>query len=176
HIEGTPPGTRGGTVLRHIFPADAEYVFEVSFFMTDQGVLWGTTQGKGEQLEIAVDGQRVALIGVDPNISNNNEIVRAPAVRITAGTHTVAAAFLPRARGPVDDLIEPNERAIGDSSAGLTVGLTTRPHLRNLSIGGPYQATGVSETSTRRRIFLCRPQNVDDELPCARKILSNLAG
>ena len=175
HIEGTPLGSRGGAVIKHQFPADAEYVFEVSFFMTDQGVLWGTTQGKGEQLEIAVDGARAALIDVDPNISNNNEIVRTPAVKITAGPHAVSASFLPRARGPVDDLIQPNERAIADSSAGLTVGLTTQPHLRNLSIAGPYRATGVSDTPSRRRIFVCHPATTDDELPCARRILANLA-
>ena len=175
HIEGTPLGTRGGTVLKHQFPADAEYVFEVSFFMTDQGVLWGTTQGRGEQLEIAVDGARAALIDVDPNISNNNEIVRTPAVKITAGPHSISASFLPRARGPVDDLIQPNERAIADSSAGLTIGLTTQAHLRNLSIAGPYRATGVSDTPSRRRIFLCHPANAGEELPCARRILANLA-
>ncbi len=143
--------------------------------MTDQGVLWGTTLGKGEQLEIAIDGRRVALIDIDPNISNNNEIVRAPAVRVSAGPHDVAASFVPRARGPVDDLIEPNERAIADSSAGLTVGLTTRPHLRNLSIAGPYKPTGVADTPSRKRIFICHPANEAEEIPCARRIVANLA-
>jgi hypothetical protein len=175
HIEGTPAGARGGAVFRHTFPADGDYAFEVSFFMTDQGVLWGTTLGKGEQLEIAIDGRRVALVDIDPNISNNNEIVRVPAVRVLAGPHDVAASFLPRARGPVDDLIEPNERAIADSSAGLTIGLTTRPHLRNLSIAGPYKPTGVADTPSRKRIFICHPANEAEEIPCARRIVTNLA-
>src|SRR5689334_10638623 len=30
HIEGAPFGTRGGMVVDHVFPADGEYVFEVS--------------------------------------------------------------------------------------------------------------------------------------------------
>ena len=30
HVEGAPFGTRGGMVVEHVFPADAEYVFEIS--------------------------------------------------------------------------------------------------------------------------------------------------
>ena len=30
-LEGAPIGSRGGMVVSHIFPADAEYVFEVTF-------------------------------------------------------------------------------------------------------------------------------------------------
>jgi hypothetical protein len=33
----------------------------------------------------------------------------------------------------------------------------------------------VSETESRRKIFVCRPADPSDELPCARKILSKLA-
>ena len=29
HVEGAPYGTRGGSVVEHVFPADAEYIFEV---------------------------------------------------------------------------------------------------------------------------------------------------
>jgi len=31
HVEGAPFGTRGGLVVNHIFPADAEYTFEMTF-------------------------------------------------------------------------------------------------------------------------------------------------
>src|SRR4029078_1624860 len=30
HVDGAPYGTRGGIVVNHVFPADAEYVFEGS--------------------------------------------------------------------------------------------------------------------------------------------------
>src|SRR5438045_441047 len=29
HIEGLPPGTRGGTIVTHTFPVDGEYVIKV---------------------------------------------------------------------------------------------------------------------------------------------------
>ena len=42
-------------------------------------------------------------------------------------------------------------------------------------IGGPYKATGLGDTPSRRRIFVCRPANASGEDPCARKILATLA-
>src|SRR5262249_22482052 len=44
-----------------------------------------------------------------------------------------------------------------------------------VSIEGPFQATGASDTASRRKIFVCRPASSNDELSCARKILSTLA-
>src|SRR5204862_4990357 len=34
---------------------------------------------------------------------------------------------------------------------------------------------GVSDTPSRRKVFICRPTSPADEIPCARKILSSLA-
>jgi hypothetical protein len=45
----------------------------------------------------------------------------------------------------------------------------------NISIGGPYDATGAGETPSRSRIFVCRPTSSRDEAACAREILSKLA-
>ena len=44
-----------------------------------------------------------------------------------------------------------------------------------ISIGGPYNPTGMTETPSRRKIFVCRPNTVQEEEPCARQILSTLA-
>ena len=35
--------------------------------------------------------------------------------------------------------------------------------------------TGVSDTPSRRKVFICRPTSPADEIPCARRILSTLA-
>ena len=48
--------------------------------------------------------------------------------------------------------------------------------MRDFSITGPYKVTGVSDTPSRRKVFICRPTSPADEIPCARKILSSLAG
>jgi cytochrome c551/c552 len=54
HVEGAPYGTRGGMVVNHVFPADAEYVFEVD--------LTSGSNARFEDIDISIDGERVALI------------------------------------------------------------------------------------------------------------------
>ena len=43
-----------------------------------------------------------------------------------------------------------------------------------VSITGPYEAAGTSETASRQRIFISRPTGPDDETACARQIFSAL--
>ncbi len=62
HIEGTPLGTRGGISVVHDFPADGEYVFKMGFYYTPTGPLFGQNQGKGQQIEVAVNGERVGAV------------------------------------------------------------------------------------------------------------------
>ena len=50
----------------HDFPADGEYVFKVGFYYSPTGPLFGLNQGKGQQIEIAVNGERVALLDINP--------------------------------------------------------------------------------------------------------------
>ena len=42
-------------------------------------------------------------------------------------------------------------------------------------VEGPYNVTGVSETPTRERVFVCRPASAAEEPACAEQILSSLA-
>jgi hypothetical protein len=45
----------------------------------------------------------------------------------------------------------------------------------NIVISGPFNPTGLGDTPSRRRIFVCTPTSETDQAPCARKILSALA-
>ncbi len=40
---------------------------------------------------------------------------------------------------------------------------------------GPIKITGMSETPSRAKIFICMPASAAEEAPCAQKIISNLA-
>src|SRR6202011_251431 len=62
-----------------------------------------------------------------------------------------------------------------DVSAGTIPGMTTLPHLHELSVTGPTKVFGISDTPSRRRIFTCRPAAGSDEVPCAKKIIASLA-
>ncbi len=76
-------------------------------------------------------------------------------IAISAGPHRVSAAFIRRFEGPVQDLITPLEWSLASTSIADAYGFTTLPHLRDMSITGPFNTTGVSETPSRRRIFTC---------------------
>ncbi len=173
HVEGAPYGTRGGIVVRHNFPADGEYSFRLTLYFTTNTLLFGTYQ-KGEQIEVSVNGERVALLDVNPRMKVDDDL-RTPPIRIKAGPQTLSATFIQRASGPVDDFVMPYEQTLEDLFAGQIQGLTALPHLRDIGINGPYRVTGVSDTPSRERIFICRPANAGEELPCARRILSALA-
>ena len=187
HLPRTPFGTRGGTVVTHNFPADGEYIFRLSFYYSSIGPVFGDNiPAEGEQIEIAVNGERVALLDFDRKMKTTDDLRTQP-IRIVAGAHTVSVAFIQRTAGPVQDFVMPFERALADLSTGHFPGLTGLPHLRNLGVDGPYNITGVSETASRRLIFSCRPESVTDpataadadadenERPCARQIIARLA-
>lgn len=177
HVEGTPFGTRGGMSVLHTFPADGEYRFDVNFFHETTGAFAGGL-ARGEQIEISVDGERVALLGIDRfmHASDPNGVAMgSERVKVTAGPHRIAAAFVPPAfQGAVQDLISPLKWSLNSTSNAVAYGFSLLPHLRELTVNGPYAVTGVSETPVRRHIFSCRPATVTAERPCATQIVNRL--
>jgi hypothetical protein len=175
HFDGTPWGTRGGISVVHDFPADGEYVFKLGFYYSPTGPLFGLNQGKGQQIEVAVNGVRVALIDINPAMKLASDGIKTPPIAIKAGPQTISASFPQKFDGPLEDEYRMVEQSLVDVSAGVVPGMTTLPHLHELSITGPTKVSGVSDTPSRRRIFPCRPAAGSDEIPCAKTIISNLA-
>ena len=182
-VEGAPYGTRGGISVEHNFPADGEYVFRVSFHHETTGTLVGNgrnalhTNEFPEQLEISIDGERVAVLELDRwmHVSDPNGVeMRTEPVFVRSGNHRVTAAFLKHAEGPVQDLISPHDWSLASTAIAGTYGLLALPHLRDLVVGGPFNPTGVSETASRRAIFTCRPTDSSEETACASEIISRL--
>jgi hypothetical protein len=177
HVEGAPIGTRGGVSVIHNFVADGDYVFKIAYHPGPTGFLFGMT-APDEQLEISIDGARVALLEVDRWLTEsdpNGMNVQTPAIHVRAGPHRVSAAFIKRFEGPVDDILKPIEHTLADTQIGSAYGITTLPHLRDLSVSGPHRVTGVSDTPARRRIFSCRPTAPAEEMPCAADIVKRFA-
>jgi Protein of unknown function (DUF1592)/Protein of unknown function (DUF1588)/Protein of unknown function (DUF1587)/Protein of unknown function (DUF1585)/Protein of unknown function (DUF1595) len=177
HVEGAPFGTRGGISVVHNFPADGQYVFKMQLHGSPTGQLFGSMR-KGEQIEVSVNGGRVALLDVDPLMDEsdpNGMNMKTAPVFVKAGPQRVSAAFIQKFAGPVDDLIAPIEHTLADTQIGTDPGITMLPHLRVFSINGPYDVTGVSETVSRHQIFTCRPTTQAEERPCAKEIVSRLA-
>jgi hypothetical protein len=177
HVAGAPIGTRGGISVEHIFPADGTYRFRMMMHSIPTGQLYGSTT-RGEQIEVSINGVRKALIDINPRMSEADpqgiNVMTEP-IFVNAGPQRVSAAFIQRWESPADDLIKPIDYTLADTQIGSALGVTTVPHLRELEINGPHKVTGVSDTVSRRRVFICRPTTPAEELPCAEKIVRHLA-
>lgn len=170
HVEGAPYGTRGGMVIHHVFPADGSYAFGLTFS--------GGSNTRFEDVDISIDGERVALMaytrsGAGADGRGGGAMWTEP-IFVRAGQHPVSAAFIRRSDGPYEDLIRPHDWSMAGGGSG-GAGITTLPHLQDLIVGGPDEATGLSDTESRRRIFVCRPTTPSEEDACARRIIGDLA-
>ncbi|HET9368727.1 MAG TPA: DUF1592 domain-containing protein, partial [Vicinamibacterales bacterium] len=175
-VDGAPFGTRGGTVVTHNFPADGKYKFQLLLHGEPTGALFGRTV-PDIQMEVAIDGERAALVKVDRWISESDPeglTVTTEPISVRAGPHKVAATFIKEFEGSEDDLIRPIDHTLADTQIGVGYGVTTLPHLRNLAVVGPFGVSGVSDNPTRRAIFHCRPTAAAEAVPCAQKILTRL--
>ena len=62
HIEGLPFGTRGGMLVKHVFPSDGEYTITVTPIFGDNMSPAGFGTVPCEKLEILLDGERLQLL------------------------------------------------------------------------------------------------------------------
>ncbi len=62
HIEGLPFGTRGGILVKHVFPSDGEYTATVTPIFGDNMSPAGFGSVPCEKLELLLDGERLQLI------------------------------------------------------------------------------------------------------------------
>ena len=175
-LEGAPFGTRGGFTTIYNFTADGEYNFRTLLHSTSTGQLFGNI--KDEQLEISIDGERVALLTVELTISEGAATgmnLYSGKVFVKAGPHRVTSAFIAKHSELVEDDIAEIEHSLANTDIGTDKELTIYPHVREFEITGPYTVSGVSDTPIRQRVFTCRPVNASEEQPCATKIVTDLA-
>ncbi len=167
--EAMPLGSRGGTSIRHRFPVDGEYEISVGLQTGRYDEFLGL--GRERKLDLRLDDQRLELftVAADPradelvhgtgNDPDSHLKVRVP---VKAGTRTLLATFLKDTVMP--EGILPNNR---ETAFFEGVG--------SISVAGPYNVQGPGATSSRDRIFRCRPATGAEEQACAEKIISGLA-
>jgi hypothetical protein len=66
----------------------------------------------------------------------------------------------------------PLENTLAD--VNISFGVTALPHMRDMTILGPFNVTGVSDTISRRMVFACRPTSAKEEETCAADIVKGL--
>ena len=161
HIEGLPLGTRGGLLIRHNFPLDANYQFSVKLLRNIVGYMTGLEFA--HQLEISVDGERVFMApvgGPEDNLMSDENMSEAAdkiderlktRIPVKAGPRTVGVTFLRKSSAESDEPLQPFTR---DHDLQNMNGI---PLVDYVDIRGPFEATGPGDTPSRRRIYVCRP-------------------
>ena len=183
HVAGLPFGTRGGTVVEHLFPADGEYEIQVRLQRNRNENVEGLTEP--HDVEITLDGRRLQLFTMEPS---RNFVLQANAtyyadegidnhlnarVSVAAGPHRVGATFLKKNSALLETTRQPY-----DAHFNMDRHPRQQPAVRTVSIVGPFDPTGVGETPSRQRVFSCRPPagaSPDDAEACATEIIASLA-
>ena len=181
YVPGLPLGTRGGVVVKHIFPADAEYVLGGRLNRT---ILNGYAGVAGQDVPntfvVTIDGEQVFSVDIggpeDHALVQDDQIALIPVLEermkgevfVTAGQHEVGFTWIDR---PYQEqgVWQPTDRQ--SQEVHMTGGL---PRLRTVSVEGPYNVTGISSTPSRELLFVCEP-TAGAEAACAEEILTNLA-
>ena len=178
HVDGLPLGTRGGMAIERYFPADGVYEFSIRpFYLGGSGYI--TKIDAPHHVILTIDGARVfdhAVGGADEQKAVDQHPTTAAAqfeaafehirVRLKAGTHHVGVTFIQRSFAESDSPLQP--------IAELPE-MERTPAIPGVDISGPFDVTGVGDTESRRRIFICHPTSQQEEKPCAQRILAHLA-
>ncbi len=182
HVDGLPFGTRGGTAVSHMFPADGDYEIQVRLQRNRNENVEGLTEP--HEVEVTLDGERLQVFVMEPTRdwviqanstyyadagSDNHLNVR---VSVTSGPHVVGAAFIKKNSSLIETTRQPYQ-----AHFNMDRHPRQQPAVRSVSIAGPFDPTGVGETPSRDRIFSCRPTNDDDNDAdaCATSIIAELA-
>jgi hypothetical protein len=176
HVEGLPLGTRGGLLAEHLFPADGDYKLNINglaiagyvrgmeyrhrLIVTLDGVKVFENAIGGEEDMKAIDQQQAPAVA-----AINGRFQNIP-VKVTAGPHKIGVTFVARTFAESDDVLYSFRPASGEDRI---------PRVSSVEIQGPFTLTGLADTPSRNRIFVCRPASAADELPCATRVLSTLA-
>jgi mono/diheme cytochrome c family protein len=189
--EAMPFASFGGLAVRHTFPLDGDYAFQLRLTRDQDGLINGIMAE--HQIELRVDRALVKrfTIGGHYTEPDAGQLIAVPEddvagmkvhqyyisaddaltirVPVPAGTRTVTAAF-------VESEPIPGPRGREGRGGGVAlIGGGGAASLDTLSISGPFNATRTANTPTRQHIFVCTPATARDEEPCARRILTTLA-
>jgi mono/diheme cytochrome c family protein len=175
-VEGLPLGTRGGLLVEHPFPADGDYKLNINglatagyvrgmeyrhtLIVTLDGAKVFEGQLGGEEDIRAIDQQQASAVA-----AINGRFQNIP-LKVTAGPHKVGVTFIARTFAESDEVLFSFRPGAGEERI---------QRVGSIEIQGPFTPSGLSETPSRQRIFVCHPKATADELPCATMILSSMA-
>lgn len=177
-LEGLPFGTRGGTTFIYQFPRDGDYRLDVLLARDRNENIEGLTET--HEMEVAIDGAQIKVFEISPNRSERfakfyysdrgagTGLVTN--VSVPAGPHEVTVTFLRKNSALLESTRQPY---IAHFNRDRTP--RQQPAVHSVSIAGPFESRGVSQTPSRERIFSCVPDESIDTMECATSIISSIA-
>jgi mono/diheme cytochrome c family protein len=182
HVPGLPLGTRGGILADVDLPADGEYVVDVADMATH---IWGNGMEFENPLVVLVDGKMVyeTVVGGEEDMKAYDQVQNGALDRVnarlknirfktTAGPHKIGVTFRRRTFAESDDQLQQFTKGGGQDRFY---------RVQSFQLRGPFNASGLTATPSRDRIFVCTPsrrssQGLDaSEVGCAKRIIGTLA-
>jgi hypothetical protein len=172
HVEGLPLGTRGGALLERTFPKDAEYEFRIRLTRDRNEEVEGLHEP--HEMLLLIDSEVAQKFAVAPptgriNFAQVDQHLHAR-IHVQAGPHRIGITFLKYPSSLIETRRQPY-------AAHFNMHRHPRqsPAIYQVSIQGPYNATGPGDTPSRRRVLIAQPSGPEDFDACAKKVLSPLA-
>jgi mono/diheme cytochrome c family protein len=181
YIDGFPFGTRGGIRVNHTFPADGEYRLSIKnigvglyptaletehtlVVLVDKNELFRESVGGPEDLAFANRGGAPAHAEIMARFTDIP-------LTVEAGVHELIITFIERSRASSDEQIATrSDRSFSFAGAPRVPGING-----GVDLIGPFNATGVSRTTSRDKLFVCEPEVPERERECAEQITAEFA-
>jgi len=178
HVPGLPLGTRGGILAKVDLPADGEYRINIADMANH---IWGNGMEYENPLVVTVDNKIVyqTVVGGEEDAKLYDQVQSGALDRVnarlknikfqtTAGPHKIAVSFRRQSFAESDDQLQMFAPGGGQDRSY---------RVSSFQLLGPFDATGLSSTPSRDRVFSCNPAKDKNKTPevCAQEIFSRLA-
>jgi mono/diheme cytochrome c family protein len=149
-----PPGARAGVTGRFLAPFEGDYEIRAA----------------GSPAVFTIDGRAVDTRGRMRLTAGDHAVIMASVGRSLTESEGALFGFVPGGAGT-------GYQSTGTSAPAANAGAGGRGNAGlSVTINGPFNPTGNPvETPNRRKVFVCRPTNPKEELPCASRIVGSLA-
>ena len=191
-VVGLPLGTRGGTLIDYTFPRSGEYEVQIRLARDRNEEVEGLRDR--HQLQVLLDRAVVSEFEVKPPKDGNHSQVDAHLVaRIstTAGPHKLGVTFIKKSEPLLETKREPYaahfnmhrhprltpavfQVSIAGPISTASQALSTTQTAKATEQANEQPTAPESDTPSRKKIFIAKPNGPDDELDCAQQILTIL--
>ncbi len=168
HVAGLPLGTHGGILFRHQFPQDGEY--EVSLRLTRDRDEKVEGLSKPHQIDVLIDDELLHQFTVKPPPGGKDythvDTHLHARIKVTAGPHDVGVTFPDQSGALIEIKRQPFDAAYNRHRHPRQT-----PALFQVSLVGPFQASGSGDTPSRRLIFDGDDSKLDGQARAKRILL-----